>query len=226
MNPAGFNVSNVLIRKTPALFLRGKLEIYKQIWRRRICRRRHLLPGQPVTLTMTFPLRILPENENENTYTEASSDKSSSDPETESNAKSEVRRSSTVPKTKPKPIWTGSRSHPVELIKLLKTIYKKWQPGCFQLFSWKQRSNGHWTRTERRIVTVTTNWIWKLSITKSFCDSFYLIVIHPLFRLLWKLCYALRKKIETKKKQKSGFHCGMDEVSTELSKHRRQPKRE
>ena len=44
------------------------------------------------------------ENENENTYTEASSDNSSSDPETESNAKSEVRRSSTMPKTKQKPI--------------------------------------------------------------------------------------------------------------------------
>ena len=44
------------------------------------------------------------ENENENTYTEASSDKLSSDPETESSAKSEVRRSSTMPKTKPKPI--------------------------------------------------------------------------------------------------------------------------
>ena len=27
LNPAGFNVPNVLIRKTPALFLRGKLEI-------------------------------------------------------------------------------------------------------------------------------------------------------------------------------------------------------
>ena len=38
------------------------------------------------------------ENENGNTYTEASSDNSSSDPETESNAKSEVRRSSTMPK--------------------------------------------------------------------------------------------------------------------------------
>ena len=43
------------------------------------------------------------ENENGNTYTEASSDKSL-DPETESNAKSEVRRSSTMSKTKPKPI--------------------------------------------------------------------------------------------------------------------------
>ena len=71
------------------------------------------------------------ENENGNTYTEASSDNSSSDPETESNAKSEVRRSSTMPK----PNWTGSSCHPVELIKLIKTIYKKWQPGCFQLFS-------------------------------------------------------------------------------------------
>ena len=42
--------------------------------------------------------------ENENTYTEASSDNSSSDPETESSAKSEVRRSSTMPKTNPKSI--------------------------------------------------------------------------------------------------------------------------
>ena len=75
------------------------------------------------------------ENENENTYTEVSSDNSSADPETESNAKSIVRRSSTMPKTKPKPIWTGSSCHPVKLIKLLKTIYKKWKPGCFQLFS-------------------------------------------------------------------------------------------
>ena len=73
------------------------------------------------------------ENENKNTYTEASSDNSSSDPETESNAKTEVRRSSTMPKSKP--IWTGSSCHPLELIKLLKTIYKKWQPGCLQLFS-------------------------------------------------------------------------------------------
>ena len=42
------------------------------------------------------------ENESENTYTEASSDNSSSDPETESNAKTEVRRSSTMPKDKAK----------------------------------------------------------------------------------------------------------------------------
>ena len=41
------------------------------------------------------------ENENENTYTEAFSDNSSSDPETESNAKSEVRSCSTMPKAKP-----------------------------------------------------------------------------------------------------------------------------
>ena len=56
LNPAGFNVPNVLIRKIPALFLRGKLEMAEAD---SICRRRHLLPGQPVTLTMTFPLRIL-----------------------------------------------------------------------------------------------------------------------------------------------------------------------
>ena len=60
LNPEGFNVPNILIRKTPALFLRGEIENQeKQIRRRRICRRRHLLPGQPVTLTKTFPLRIL-----------------------------------------------------------------------------------------------------------------------------------------------------------------------
>ena len=39
------------------------------------------------------------ENKNKITYTEASSDNSSSDPETESSVKSEVRWSSTVPKT-------------------------------------------------------------------------------------------------------------------------------
>ena len=53
------------------------------------------------------------ENENGNTYTEASSDDSSSDPETESNAMFEVRRSSTMPK----PNWTGSSCHPVELLR-------------------------------------------------------------------------------------------------------------
>ena len=72
------------------------------------------------------------ENENENTYTEASSDYSSSDPETEGSAKSEVRRSSTMPKTKSKPIWTGSSCHPVELIKLLKTIYGLVVFSCFR----------------------------------------------------------------------------------------------
>ena len=41
------------------LFLRGKMEIYKQIWRKQICRRRHLLPVQPVTLVRTFPLKLL-----------------------------------------------------------------------------------------------------------------------------------------------------------------------
>ena len=73
------------------------------------------------------------ENENENIYTEASSDNSSSDPETESSAKSEVRRSSTMPNwTKSKPIWTGSSCHPVELIKLLKTIYGLVVFSCFR----------------------------------------------------------------------------------------------
>ena len=75
------------------------------------------------------------ENENENTYTEASSDNSSSYSETKSSAKSEVRRSLNMPKTKPKPIWTGSvgsSCHPVELIKLLKTIYGLVVFSCFR----------------------------------------------------------------------------------------------
>ena len=90
LNPAGFNVPNVLIRKTPALFLRGKSrnKYGEGGFANWICRRRHLLPGQPVTLTMTFPLRILLKTKIQKT--EASSDNSSSDPETESNAKSEV----------------------------------------------------------------------------------------------------------------------------------------
>ena len=34
--------------------------------------------------------------------------------------------------------------------------------------------------------------------------------------LLWKICYALRKRIETKR-TKNGFHYGIDEVAAELS---------
>ena len=79
-----------------------------------------------------IPTEDSSENENENTYTEASSDNSSSDPETERSAKSEVCRSSTMPKTKPKPIWTGLSCHPVELIKLLKTIYGLVVFSCFR----------------------------------------------------------------------------------------------
>ena len=79
-----------------------------------------------------IPTEDSSENENENTYTEASSDNSSSDPETERSAKSEVCRSSTMPKTKLKPIWTGLSCHPVELIKLLKTIYSLVVFSCFR----------------------------------------------------------------------------------------------
>ena len=105
------------------------------------------------------------ENENENTYTEASGDNSSSDPETESGAKSEVRRSATMPKTKPKPIWTGSSCHPVELIKLLKTIYGLVVFSCFR----KSKEATELLLSPR------------IGFEKSFCDSFYLMVIHLLF---------------------------------------------
>ena len=103
LNPAGFNIPNVLIRKTPALFLHaweiGNLETN--------------MAEVDLSLT-TFTSRSASdsdydistadssENENENIYTEASSDNSSSDPE--SNAKTKVRRSLTMPKPKPKPI--------------------------------------------------------------------------------------------------------------------------
>ena len=104
LNPAGFNVPNVLIRKTPALFLCGKLEIYKTNMTEA-----DLSPTTFTSRSASDPdydisIEDSSENENENTYTEASSSKLSSDPETESSAKSEVRRSSTMPKTKPKPI--------------------------------------------------------------------------------------------------------------------------
>ena len=87
LNPAGFNVPNVLIRKTPALFLRreiGNLEI-------------NMAEARFVADDIYFQVSQSPdydistedssENENKNTYTEASSDNSSSDPETESSAK-------------------------------------------------------------------------------------------------------------------------------------------
>ena len=101
LNPAGFNVPNVLIRKTPALFLRGKCGNLKTNMAE--------ADLSPTTFTSrsagdpdyNISTEDSSENENKNTYTEASSDNSSSDPETESNAKTEVRRSSTMPKSKP-----------------------------------------------------------------------------------------------------------------------------
>ena len=99
LNPAGFNVPNVLIRKTPALFLAareiGNLETNMA--------EADLSPTTFTSRSASDPdydisTEDSSENENGNTYTEASSDDSSSDPETESNAMSEVRRSSTMPK--------------------------------------------------------------------------------------------------------------------------------
>ena len=104
LNPARFNVPNVLIRKTPALFLRGEIgnletnmaeaDLSSTIFTSRSASN----PDHDISTEDSS------ENENENTYTEASSDNSSSNPETESNAKTAVRRSSTLAKTKPKPI--------------------------------------------------------------------------------------------------------------------------
>ena len=65
------------------------------------------------------------ENENEDIYTEASSDNYHQTQEAMQSLKSAgVRRCQSRS--------TGSSCHPVELIKLLKITYKKWQPVCFR----------------------------------------------------------------------------------------------
>ena len=65
------------------------------------------------------------ENENENIYTEASTDNYHQTLKAMQSLKSAgVRRCQSRS--------TGSSCHPVELIKLLKTTYKKWQPVCFR----------------------------------------------------------------------------------------------
>ena len=95
LNPAGFNVPNVLIRKDsrfiPAWEI-GNLETDMT--------EADLSPTTFTSRSASDPdcdisTEDSSENENKNTYTEASSDSSSSDPETESSAKSEsagVRR--------------------------------------------------------------------------------------------------------------------------------------
>ena len=124
------------------------------------------------------------ENENENTYTEASSDNSSSDPETESNAKSEVRRTPGVRQCQRQ---SQSRSELDQVVipwnwsNYWKQFTRNSTLVVFSCFRKSKEATAIEYRAERRIVTVTTNRIWKLSIMKSFCDSFYLIDIHLLF---------------------------------------------
>ena len=65
------------------------------------------------------------ENENENIYTEASSDDYHQTQKAMQSLKSAgVRRCQSRS--------TGSSCHPIEVFKLLKTTYKKWQPVCFR----------------------------------------------------------------------------------------------
>ena len=126
LNPAGFNVPNVLIRNLNCTdnYDVAKIKVKSATDHQEDSR---FIPAREIgnletnmaeadLSPMTFTSRSSSdphydistedssENENVNTYTEAFSDNSSSDPETESSAKSEVRRSSTMPKTKPKPI--------------------------------------------------------------------------------------------------------------------------
>ena len=87
LNPEGFSVPNVLMRKTPALFLRGEIENQETNMAEA-----DFSPTTFTTRSASDPdydisTEDSSENENKNTYTEASSDSSSSDPETESNAK-------------------------------------------------------------------------------------------------------------------------------------------
>ena len=86
------------------------------IWRRRIYRRRHLLPGQPVTLTMTFPLRILLKMKTK-IHTLKLPVIIHHQTQKACSAKTKLRRSSTMLKTKPKPInWIKLSSRRTEQI--------------------------------------------------------------------------------------------------------------
>ena len=73
------------------------------IWRRRIYHRRHLLRGQPMTLTMTFPLRILLKMKTK-IYTLKLPVIIHHQSQKACNAKTKLRRSSMMLKTKPKQI--------------------------------------------------------------------------------------------------------------------------
>ena len=63
---------------------------------------------------------------------------------------------------------TGSSCHPVELIKLLKTTQKKWQPVCFRE---SEEAKGMNKNKERNCYSHHESEL-KTTITKSFCDSF------------------------------------------------------
>ena len=80
----------------------------KTIWRWRIYRRRHLLPGQPVTLTMTFPLSILLKMKTK-IHTLKLPVIIHHQIQKACSAKTKLRRNSTMLKTKPKPIKLSSR---------------------------------------------------------------------------------------------------------------------
>ena len=152
------------------------------------------------------------ENENENTYTEASKWLFIIRPR---------NRSSTMPK----PIWTGSSCHPVELIKLLKTIYKKWQLAVFVKAKKQRALNTDWEKNcychhESDLKIIHHEKLLRLNLSDSHSSTFSDLINQW---LLWKLCYALREKIETKrtKKRLSLWH-GWSFCWT--FKHRRQPK--
>ena len=145
------------------------------------------------------------ENENENTYTEASSDNSSSDPETESNAKSvqslqEFDDAKVKDKTKADLNWIKLSSRRTDQI-----TENNLQEMAAWLFSAvfvkakKQRALEHGLREE--LLLSPRIGFENYPSRKAFATDSHSSTFSDLINqwLLWKLCYILRKKIETKR---------------------------
>ena len=169
------------------------MEIYKQIWRKQICRRRHLLPVQPVTLVRTFPLKLLLKMK-------------AKIPILKLPVMIHHQSQKAMQRLSPQEFNDEDKvkaDQVVILIKLLKTTTRN---GSLVVFA--RRRKGDWTRTERTIFTVTTN--WKLPITKSFAthvlsdshSTTFCILINCFSRKYATLSYAHFKELDGDKKDK------------------------
>ena len=125
LNPAGFKVFNVPYKENSRFFSYAGNWITKNKYGggRFVADDIHFQFSQ--WLWLWYFTEDTSENENENIYTEASGDNSHQTQKALQSLKSAgVRRCQSRS--------TGSSCHPVELIKLLKTTYKQWQPVCFR----------------------------------------------------------------------------------------------